>query len=228
MRKRMSKIASMWSFWNAREKRVAKSSIQKGIAVSKKAESVIRANPGLIKNFFELRKEIIKGVGKVSIGNIVLENINSGKNGASATRFFKLNVGGELYFVKEIEKGKHGRMFSPQGEDPHRQLKALEVAKRVIEKNPRFRDWEVSVPHLAFSGSNKLFFVSEYSSGFNVEELRKSFELRKRHSGVVERFDSDYRELEGIMVEKGVGDFNDNNVLYSPLRKKFIIIDVRW
>ena len=182
----------------------------------------------MIKDFLDARKKIIEGRGKVLTANLILENIYSGKTGASATRFYRLKVGGEFFFVKEIEKGMQGRKFIPGGENPHRQIKALEEAKKVIESNPGLGDYEVSVPHLAFSGSNRLFFVSEYQPSFTVEELRKSPELRKKNPGVVEQFDRDFKQLNGLMGKAGVGDFDGINVLYSPLRKKFIIIDVRW
>jgi hypothetical protein len=225
---RISKFGFVWGKRAPKEMDAGKELhvIPKTLIYSNIAKQIIRNNPKLIERFLNLRRQI--NVGQEAFhGNLKVKDISHVARGSTASRYYKLNIGNKAFFVKEVVQGQKGQKFYAGYDAPHKQLEAIERAKQVLKNNLGFSEFEVVNTHLAFSGKNNLFAVSDFIDGVNVLDIKSSPDLLKQFQSQIKLFDLKVNRLSDLFKNAKIGDFAAHNVIFVPETEKFMIFDLR-
>ncbi len=225
---RISKLGFVWSKRAPKEIDSGKELhvVPKALIYSTVAKQIIKNNPRLIERFLNLRRQINPGQ-EAFHGNLKVKDISHVAKGSTASRYYRLSDGNKTFFVKEVVQGQKGQKFYAGYDAPHKQLEAIEKARRVLKSNPAFSEFEVVNTHLIFSGKNNLFTVSDFISGISVLDIKSSPELFRKYHSQIEIFDSKFNRLAELLANEKVGDFAAQNVIFVPETGKFMIYDLR-
>jgi len=224
--RKFGKISKIGSFWPDKMRHESRPPIvPRTIFYSKEAQEVLAQNPGLLKNFLEASRKTAPQK-KVSSGNLELTNVSEQFHGNTATQYFLARVGGKRYLVKETQRAKVGKNFSPTYDAPHAQIAALQKTEELLRKKEEFNEIIVAKPMFALNRRDTLYLATEYYPGFTIAEIERSVELQKQFPFIIP-----YLPILGRMNKyleaNGIVDAVANNVIWSPIIKKFVIVDVR-
>jgi hypothetical protein len=224
--RKFGKISRIGSFWPDKRKREEKLPIvPRAIFYSKEAQEVLGQNPGLLKKLLEASRRI-ELQKRVIIGDLEVTNVSEQFHGHTATQYYLARISGKKYLIKETQRTRVGIQFSPTYDAPHAQVVALQKAEELLRQNKEFDRVTVAKPVFALNRRDTLYLATEYHAGFTIAEIEKNPELQARFPQVmlarpmIKRM-NEYLEAHGIV------DAIANNLLWSPLLNKFVIVDVR-
>lgn len=225
--KRVSKIGYSWLNNMKLRKEVSGPMpvIQKSFIISRMARNIRKKHPRLFKDFSKAREELLKGSKKVNFGYFSLEQLNFVTG--SASYFYKLDIDGKSFFVKEVTRGKEGSNFNPLLDDPRGQLDALLKTKKLISKDPAFKDFFVATPHFALSSKNNLFLATKFYEGISVRAILNNPRLKEKYPLFKKMGYQQIESLGKFLEKNNISDFAPYNLIYVPSLNKIVIFDLR-
>jgi hypothetical protein len=222
-RGKVSKIGHVWNSGKRFEGIVAV--IPKALFYTREAQELVRTHPGLLKNFLLAAKES-KKASTVKIGGIELTNITNEFQGSTSTHRFLVKLGGQRYIIKETTRKQIGANFNPEFDAAHNQAEVMRTAEALLRKKPEFESFSVAKPIFALNRKDSMYLATEYYPGFTMEEILKSPELRAKFP-FIEHSRPQINRVTAYLQKNGIHDLNDSNILWSPLLKRFMLLDLR-
>lgn len=202
----------------------ARSAIPREVELSTLGQKLLAKNPKIVSDFF-LAKKRVTSENEVRVGSVRVSRVIGG--GTTGTSFFKLRIGSHSFFVKEFVFGKTRPAFVPSYDLPVFQKKAITVAKSFIKRHKRYEKFMVADFHLAFTGRNKAYLITEFMDLIPAREhLNLQFHSPSYYSNLQSPEFKLVDRLVSDLYHVGVGDVW-NNLYYSPKQKKYVLLDLR-
>lgn len=174
------------------------------LAYSQNFKDLIHSNPGVIKSFLEIIKELDQ-VGKtIGKDGIQVELIDE-KGVGFLSKYYKASLKGNEYFIKET---------------PYSEVRDTLKAKDLLKDIP----WaEVVDFQLAYNDSKgRDFFVATWNESPTIEDYLKDDANEKKNGEVLR---SRIQQLKDTLGS-GYFDVNERNIFYDDVDDKLILFDL--
>jgi hypothetical protein len=195
-----------------------RSSGKKSIIFTEEGKSIVRNNPGVIRDFLIARKRILQGEDEVKTGHLTLERFKGNGNVHSA--LYKARVAGKTLFIKEQREGFQGESFRGYLDLAEPQIKSLHDARTKLQSIPGV---EVANYHLAWTSGNNSFLVTDFYKGEKIEwNSNENYYSQLTGKKIGERVKRVIEILRGNFLDGTV-----NNFMYIPTRDTIVVFDLR-
>lgn len=177
----------------------------------------MRDNPNMIKNFLAAREELFRGKPIIAMGSCVVERLRRAGNAHSF--LYAVQAGNKVFFVKETNHHHLGELFVPELDLAHHQIDVLDQAHELVSQSLRFQShFEITRYHFAWANGLDSFLVTDYYPGDT---------LSRGTAGIPTTIKEMIPGFERFLRDHGFLDLHRDNLLWSPERKKVVVLDLR-
>ena len=213
----------MESFGNGQENMVSAGTPNRRLRYTESFKNVIATHSGLISEFLTFANKVKRDKverGKVGESNLTFESDgvkitvieDSHKANDQLGIFFKVDVGGEKYFVKSVPP------FGDQ--EGTGEMTSLRKAKKILQG---LKGVEVVDFKLGYYDKDRAYFVSKWQDGVNLKTYLKNSDHRYSQA-TIDDLKLRLKEIQGRL--SGFNDVEDYNILYDASADKLIVFDV--
>jgi hypothetical protein len=201
-------------------------------------KEVIAQNPGALRSFLKLEKEIEENSVEIldSLEEKVFEDENvkvtplysviknrnkytvvNGRDKIPANSFCKVEIGDQVYFVKAVP----GYLINPEKSTGVEEFKTINKAKEALRC---LENVEIVEPKLGYSdkNTNRTYFVSEWKNLPTIFKSMRETGDPKKADELRERSDYIYTVLKDI----GIVEVHTGNMFYDESTDKIYVFDV--